>query len=96
MAIIIVGHQDGRRIAIGNPVKRLIGRQGPGPQDAGCVIVKEGQQADSNSGGHRPVYTTQKGQTVFEIARDELGQASRYVEILELNKQLTGVDIELE
>ena len=31
-------------------------------------------------------YTTEPGDTLFEIARNELGQASRYLEILDLNR----------
>ena len=33
----------------------------------------------------RKVYKTKKGETLFEIASEQLGQASRYVEILKLN-----------
>lgn len=33
----------------------------------------------------RKVYKTKKGETLFEVASEQLGQASRYVEILKLN-----------
>ena len=35
-------------------------------------------------------YRVQPGQSLWSIAADELGQGSRYIEILELNPQLRG------
>ena len=42
-------------------------------------------QSDSGFGHEPDVYETRAGDTLFEIARQRLGQASRYVELLELN-----------
>ena len=53
------------------------------------------------------VYQTIEGDTLFDIARSKLGQASRYLEILELNRDIlpknithmavlkTGIELEL-
>jgi len=49
------------------------------------------RQAKPESSDNR-IYITQRGDTVFDIARQRLGQASRYSEILKLNQ----VDLGLE
>ena len=41
------------------------------------------------------VYEVQKGDTLFDIARDELGKASRWAEIYELNRDAIGNDVDL-
>lgn len=38
------------------------------------------------------VYTVEEGDTLFSIARHELGKASRWVEIYELNRNVLGAD----
>ena len=43
-------------------------------------------------GGH--VYVVQQGDTLFDIAHFELGKASRWTEIVELNKESLGPDLE--
>ncbi len=55
------------------------------PQDA--VIAD--QPAASTAA---PVHVTEQGETLFGIARDQLGQASRYLEILELNRDHLSAD----
>ena len=47
----------------------------------------------SRAGAGR-VYTVQQGDTVFDIARYELGKASRWVEIIQLNRSLLGDQID--
>ena len=41
------------------------------------------------------VYEVQQGDTLFDIARDELGKASRWAEIYELNRDVIGNDVDL-
>jgi nucleoid-associated protein YgaU len=43
-------------------------------------------------GGH--VYVVEKGDTLFDIARQELGKASRWAEIYDLNKNALGEDFD--
>jgi nucleoid-associated protein YgaU len=45
-------------------------------------VANQGDALSGDSGS----YLTQGGESLFEIARDELGQASRYLEILDLNR----------
>jgi nucleoid-associated protein YgaU len=40
------------------------------------------------------VYTVQAGDTLFDIARYELGKASRWVEIYQLNRERLGKDFD--
>ena len=51
------------------------------PQD---LLGDSADQSASDSRNRRE-YTTRNGDSLFSIAREELGQASRYIEILELN-----------
>ncbi len=51
------------------------------PQD---ILASSAETSQSHSEVSRE-YTTHGGDTLFSIAREELGQASRYVEILKLN-----------
>jgi nucleoid-associated protein YgaU len=51
------------------------------PQD----ILDDSATPSNSDSSNRREYTTRNGDTLFSIAREELGQASRYVEILELN-----------
>jgi len=44
----------------------------------------------SYNGGRR--YVVQEGDTLFDIARYELGKASRWIEIHQLNRELLGDD----
>jgi nucleoid-associated protein YgaU len=55
----------------------------------------EGMKPDSRDRFHTPskTYTTQGGETLFEIAARQLGQASRYLEIMELNRARLGRQI---
>jgi nucleoid-associated protein YgaU len=48
----------------------------------------------SGAWGSGRVYVVQQGDNVFDIARFELGKASRWVEILELNRELLGDQID--
>lgn len=43
---------------------------------------------NSNSQGNRNYYVTQEDENLFDIAARELGQASRYLEIIELNQSI--------
>jgi hypothetical protein len=45
----------------------------------------EFEAAGTGNRGRR--YQARKGETLFEIARSELGQASRFAELLELNRK---------
>lgn len=44
-------------------------------------------------GGQGRVYVVQKGDTLFDIARFELGKATRWTEVVNLNKELLGSDL---
>lgn len=46
----------------------------------------EGDSAGSTTATAEANYMTKQGETLFEIAANELGQASRYLEIMELNR----------
>lgn len=46
----------------------------------------------TTSGSGQRTYTVQDGDTLFDIARYELGRASRWVEIYELNRDTLGTD----
>ncbi len=48
----------------------------------------------TNSTVSRRTYTVQQGETLFDIARQQLGKASRWVEIYQLNRDLLGEKLE--
>ncbi len=48
----------------------------------------------SKYGDSDRTYTVAEGETLFDIARYELGKASRWVEIYELNREVLGNDID--
>lgn len=52
------------------------------------------QVARSERQDGRRVYIVQQGDTLFDIARAELGRAVRWAEIYELNREVLGEDIE--
>ncbi len=41
-------------------------------------------------------YTAQRGDTLFKIARDQLGNASRWVDLYELNRDVLGEDLAVQ
>ncbi len=53
--------------------------------------LTEGKTA--NDGHVESIYVTQSGDTLFDIARQRLGQASRYSEILNLNRNGLGREV---
>ena len=53
-------------------------------------LVRKSSQTKNDAPG---VYQTVDGDTLFGIARDRLGQASRYLEILQLNQEILPRDI---
>ncbi len=63
-------------------------RQAPAAQSTALQVGMRGQM-----GGR--VYKVQKGDTLFDIARDELGKASRWAEIYELNRDVIGNDVDM-
>jgi nucleoid-associated protein YgaU len=54
--------------------------------------MRSGRKSTSASAGR--TYTVADGDSLFDIARRELGKASRWVEIYDLNEDLLGKDIE--
>jgi nucleoid-associated protein YgaU len=48
----------------------------------------------SNRTGSRRIYTVVSGDSLYDIARGELGKASRWVEIYELNKDVLSGDLD--
>ena len=58
------------------------GPRGGGVQDVGHA------SAGGNGGWTSRTYTVKKGDTLSEIAKDQLGKASRYPEIFEMNKPM--------
>jgi nucleoid-associated protein YgaU len=51
-------------------------------------------QASMQNLGGTHVYTVQQGDTLFDIARNELGKASRWAEIYELNRDRLADDFD--
>ncbi len=49
--------------------------------------VNARQRAETTNVNSHLVYETRQGDTLFDVARKQLGQASRYLEILQLNNQ---------
>jgi nucleoid-associated protein YgaU len=62
-------------------------RQAPEAQSTALQVGLRGQ-----AGGR--IYKVEKGDTLFDIARDELGKASRWAEIYELNRDTIGNDVD--
>lgn len=60
---------------------------GPGSQEARALTVSNREAVSE-----RRVYKVQDGDTLFDIARDHLGKASRWNEIYELNRAQLGDD----
>ncbi|MDB4371020.1 hypothetical protein N9Z44_02855, partial [Mariniblastus sp.] len=46
------------------------------------------------SAGINAYYVTAKGETLFEIARQKLNQASRFAELYQLNQDTLGSDVQ--
>lgn len=70
--------------SVGTPTRRDLIRLFPGF----CPPDVSGQSTDNKPADTTPssqVYVTREGDTLFEIARQRLGQASRYLEIKESN-----------
>jgi len=63
-------------------------RQSAAAQGTALQVGMRGQM-----GGR--IYKVQKGDTLFDIARDELGKASRWAEIYELNRDTIGNNVDM-
>ena len=66
------------------PGQRAPAARGPAAATSTAAAAPHGAQR----------YVVQRGDTLFDIARYELGQASRWVEIYELNRPLLGDDVD--
>jgi nucleoid-associated protein YgaU len=64
----------------------------PGRRDAVRQRAATFTTAGLHAGGR--VYVVQEGDTLFDIARNELGKASRWAEILQLNRDALGKDFD--
>lgn len=58
-----------------------------------CPAELQGKTESTGSDSSESVYQTSDGDTLFDIARSKLGQASRYLEILELNQDILPKNI---
>ena len=77
---------------IGTPAKEDLVKLWPDLCPAAEAIqVAQNQNATELQNG--PIYITRRGDTVFDIARQRLGQASRYSEILNLNQIGLGQEV---
>ncbi|MEN6449260.1 MAG: LysM domain-containing protein, partial [Thermoguttaceae bacterium] len=87
--------RDGGEPRFGNPLPRYGDEATPLHPPAARDASRYG---DQSSYGTRPTsrpgrsYTVADGDTLFDIARRELGRASRWVEIYELNEGVLGKD----
>lgn len=55
------------------------------PADESDAVLTNGR--DGARSADERIYVTQPGDTLFSIAREQLGQASRYVDLMEMNRQ---------
>ncbi len=53
-----------------------------------AVPATESKTSTSKMSTQKKMYTTQQGETLFSIATEQLGQASRYTDILKLNRDV--------
>jgi nucleoid-associated protein YgaU len=68
--------------------------RGPAPGGTArttTAVGARGASAAAGLGGR--VYVVEEGDTIYDIARYELGKASRWAEIIELNRDVLGNDI---
>jgi nucleoid-associated protein YgaU len=77
------GSQTGRRVRI--PPRRTLAELFP-------RLVPAAEPPADSCNVDPTVYLTAEGDTLFSIAREHLGQASRYVEIFELNRDSIPAD----
>lgn len=64
----------------------------PKPQRREAVKTQVAALASAGLQSGGPTYTVQEGDTLFDIARYELGDARRWVEIYQLNRHILGED----
>ncbi|MEL7499629.1 MAG: hypothetical protein AAFN77_18645 [Planctomycetota bacterium] len=64
------------------------------PRQESGAVLRNGRT--SRLSASQRIYTTKGGETLFGIARDHCGQASRYVEILRINREWLESDDHLE
>lgn len=71
------------------------------PELVGGAVGGDGRPTDASLAGGRPAaagvsatYTVREGDTLFDIARRQLGKASRWNEIYELNRSVLGENLE--
>lgn len=56
-------------------------------------VLRNGRTEPGQSASER-IYETQGGETLYDIAREQLGQASRYLELLKINEEWLESDID--
>ncbi|MDB2525587.1 LysM peptidoglycan-binding domain-containing protein [Mariniblastus sp.] len=88
-------HPDYNLVAgleLNTPAKCELERQWP----AECPSASETEPVPSGtpSAGINAYYVTAKGETLFEIARQKLNQASRFAELYQLNQDTLGSDVQ--
>ncbi len=76
------GLPEGTRVA--TPPKQALQRRFPG-------LCPRGEPATSPN--TETEYVSKSGETLFDIARDQMGQASRYLDILRLNRDVLPNDV---
>ncbi len=79
--------------AVAEPA-RPIGSPGWGGTPAPQVPPLAAGNASGNASVSGKTYTVQEGESLFDIARGQLGKASRWVEIYELNRARLGKQME--
>lgn len=78
---------------VATPSAEMLTQKYPGlcPKASHVVLPARTSALTSQRGGGR-VYVVEEGDTLFDIARFELGKATRWAEIYELNKETIGQD----
>ena len=103
-AILVLGNVEGvgkvdDRLTVGQAVASTGGKPSFGNVQAGSTSTAGGPRgggvqdvghasAGGNGGWTSRTYTVKKGDTLSEIAQEQLGKASRYPEIFEMNKPM--------
>jgi nucleoid-associated protein YgaU len=75
-------------------IRRLYPDLCPKPRKPAASTNQRMISASARSGGTGRVYTVVEGDTLFEIARHELGKPARWAEIYQLNHDILGDDFD--
>jgi len=81
--------------SVASPVPGMASAPSVGPYAPPLIASRSDAPSDTTLGGDNHVlYTVQEGETLFDIARQRLGKASRWVDIYQLNRAQLGERLE--